>query len=127
MTGLDRLAAITAFALVLPLSAAAQDTATIDNGKLAAVPSAASSTEPSQVETPTPASATPAPMADPVPAAKEPAATTEQKPDSLAALDPADRVVAEKIRDLLAAKSDRIFASKKERAAVEAFYQNRNL
>src|SRR5262249_10871972 len=30
-------------------------------------------------------------------------------------------------RDLLAAKSDKIFASKKERSAVETFYQNRNL
>ena len=48
-------------------------------------------------------------------------------PDPLAALDPADRPIAEKMRDLLAAKIDRIFASKKERAAVEAFYQNRNL
>src|SRR5207237_900569 len=48
-------------------------------------------------------------------------------PDPLAALDPADRPIAEKMRDLLAAKSDKIFANKKERAAVEAFYQRRNL
>jgi murein L,D-transpeptidase YcbB/YkuD len=48
-------------------------------------------------------------------------------PDPLASLDPADRAIAEKVRDLLAAKNDRIFATKKERAAVEAFYQNRNL
>jgi murein L,D-transpeptidase YcbB/YkuD len=48
-------------------------------------------------------------------------------PDPLASLDPADRVIAEKVRDLLAAKNDRIFASKKERSAVEAFYQSRNL
>ncbi len=47
--------------------------------------------------------------------------------DPLASLDPADRVVAEKIRDLLAAKSDAIFASKSERMAVESFYQNRTL
>ena len=46
-------------------------------------------------------------------------------PDPLAALDPADRPIAEKVRDLLAAKVDKIFANKKERAAVEAFYQNR--
>ena len=53
---------------------------------------------------------------------------TEQTaaPDPMASLDPADRVVAEKIRDLLAAKSDKIFASKKERAAVETFYQARS-
>jgi L,D-transpeptidase YcbB len=48
-------------------------------------------------------------------------------PDPLAALDPADRVVAEKIRDLLAAKSDKLFANKRERAAVESFYQARHL
>ena len=48
-------------------------------------------------------------------------------PDTLASLDPADRVIAERIRDLLAAKPDRIFASKNEHAAVEAFYQKRNL
>ena len=48
-------------------------------------------------------------------------------PDPLASLDPADRAVAETIRDLLAAKPDRFFASKKEGAAAAAFYQNRNL
>ena len=56
-----------------------------------------------------------------------PTVATEQTapPDPMAALDPADRAVAEKIRDLLAAKSDKIFAGKKEQAAVEAFYQKR--
>ena len=48
-------------------------------------------------------------------------------PDPLASLDPADRAVAENIRDLLATRAEKLFASKKERAAVEAFYQNRNL
>ena len=47
--------------------------------------------------------------------------------DPLASLDPADRAVAQTIRDLLAAKSDRFFANKKEGAAAAAFYQNRNL
>jgi murein L,D-transpeptidase YcbB/YkuD len=58
-----------------------------------------------------------------------PAVATEQvaAPDPMASLDPADRAVAEKIRDLLATKADKIFASKKERAAVETFYQARNL
>jgi L,D-transpeptidase YcbB len=64
----------------------------------------------------TPASATPAPAA----------ATEIVAPDPFASLDPADRPIAEKIRDLLAAKTDKIFASKKEHAAVEAFYQKRN-
>ena len=61
--------------------------------------------------------------------ATNPAVVSEQAaaPDPLAALDPADRAVAEKIRDLLAAKSDTIFAGKRERAAVEAFYQGRHL
>src|SRR5215470_4735977 len=61
--------------------------------------------------------------------ATNPAAASEQAaaPDPLAALDPADRAVAEKIRDLLAAKTDTIFASKRERAAVDAFYQARQL
>jgi L,D-transpeptidase YcbB len=58
-----------------------------------------------------------------------PAAVTEETaaPDPLASLDPADRVVAEKIRDLLAATPDKIFASKNEKAAVQKFYQGRNL
>ncbi len=45
--------------------------------------------------------------------------------DPLASLDPADRPLAEKLRDLLP-KADRTFASRKERLAVEAFYQKRN-
>ena len=47
--------------------------------------------------------------------------------DPLAALDPADRAIAERIRDLLAAKPNRFFADEKAQAAVEAFYQQRNL
>ena len=58
-----------------------------------------------------------------------PAAATEQAApvDPLAKLDPADRAVAEKMRDLIDTKLDKLFASKKEREAVAAFYQNRNL
>jgi murein L,D-transpeptidase YcbB/YkuD len=48
-------------------------------------------------------------------------------PDPLASLDPTDRAIAERIRDLLAIKPNRIFADEKEYAAVEAFYQTRNL
>jgi murein L,D-transpeptidase YcbB/YkuD len=47
-------------------------------------------------------------------------------PDPMAALDPADRVVAEKIRDLFAGKGDKVFAAKKERSAAETFYQARS-
>jgi murein L,D-transpeptidase YcbB/YkuD len=59
----------------------------------------------------------------------DPATATDQAaaPDPLASLDPADRAVAEKIRDLLATKLDRFFSNKKEGAAALAFYQNRNL
>ena len=48
-------------------------------------------------------------------------------PDPFASLDPADRPIAEKLRDLLAGKVDKTFANKKERAAVDAFYQSRTL
>jgi L,D-transpeptidase YcbB len=63
------------------------------------------------------------------PAVTAPGVAAEQTaaPDPLAALDPADRPVAEKVRDLLATKADKIFSGKRERAAVEAFYQRRNL
>src|SRR5580693_7989603 len=48
----------------------------------------------------------------------EPATAAEQTaaPDPLASLDPADRAIAEKIRDLLATKLDRFFTSKKKSA-----------
>ena len=58
-----------------------------------------------------------------------PASTPEQDrtTDPLASLDPADRAVAERLRDLLAMKPNRIFTDEKVQAAVEAFYQKRNL
>src|SRR5262249_22788241 len=126
MSGLryDHILASTALALILtaPLGAFAQAPAGKDEaGKVAAAP--AGEAAPAAV----PSEATP--TAAPVPTNPEPAAAPP--PDPLASLDPADRPVAEKIRDLFAAKSDRtldkIFASKKERTAVEAFYQARNL
>jgi murein L,D-transpeptidase YcbB/YkuD len=46
-------------------------------------------------------------------------------PNPFAALDPADQPIAAKIRDLFAAKADKTFTNKKERAAVDSFYQNR--
>ena len=48
-------------------------------------------------------------------------------PDPLASLDSADRPIAERICDSSAMKPNRIFADEKEYAAVEAFYQKRNL
>jgi murein L,D-transpeptidase YcbB/YkuD len=136
----NRILASTALALILaaPLGAAAAPQRPA--GKLAAAPSTAAPTPSTEMPSTTavaPSTATPTdqPAAAPseapaAPVAAEPAAA----PDPMAALDPADRAVAEKIRDLFAAKSDRItdksvdkiFSSKKERTAVEAFYQARS-
>ena len=69
----------------------------------------------------TPAAVEPAPSAPAETAATPPAEAV----DPLASLDPADRPLAEKLRDLLP-KADRTFANRKERLAVEAFYQKRN-
>ena len=100
-------------------------------GDLTAVPTGASpagqSAETSSAPT-APASDSPAATIDATPVkSTDPVSAIEQNvvSDPLASLDPADRAVAEKIRDLLAAKSDAIFASKSERKAVESFYQNR--
>jgi L,D-transpeptidase YcbB len=113
----DRTLASTALALILAAqlgaSVAAQETGKLANAPTLATPAA-----------PLPADTTPA--AAPTDATRD-VVTPAAPADPMASLDPADRAVAEKIRDLLAAKTDKIFASKKERAAVEAFYQNRNL
>jgi murein L,D-transpeptidase YcbB/YkuD len=83
------------------------------------------STETSSART---ASASESPAASAALASTRPASATERVvPDPLASLDPADRAIAEKIRDLVAGKSGRAFASKKEREAIEAFYQKRSL
>jgi murein L,D-transpeptidase YcbB/YkuD len=56
----------------------------------------------------------------------ETAAAPAQTPvDPLASLDPADRAIAERLRDVLP-RSDRTFANRKERQAVEAFYETRH-
>ena len=94
-------------------------------GDLTAVPTGASpagqdSTQTSSAPT-APASESPAATIDATPAkSTDPVSEIEQNvvSDPLASLDPADRAVAEKIRDLLAVKSDAIFAGKNERKAV---------
>ena len=128
----DRLLAGTTLVLILaaPLAVLAQEG--IDGAKSAAAATGASpagappSTQSSAAAYPgdEPAAPSVAPPATPA----SPAAATEQSaaPDPLASLDPADRVVAEKIRDLLGTKAESIFASKSERTAVEAFYQGRS-
>jgi L,D-transpeptidase YcbB len=109
-----------------PATTAATTTATADVGS---TPDNLSSAVPAPAATPPAAAPTPAATpAAATPASAPPAAASETAaPDPFAALDPADRPIAEKIRDLLAAKTDKIFASKKEHAAVETFYQNRNM
>ncbi len=75
------------------------------------------------------ANAVPAILNTPAPAVTVVEQTTVEPapaPDPLAALDPADRAVAENIRALFAAKADKLFANSKERAAVEAFYTGRH-
>jgi murein L,D-transpeptidase YcbB/YkuD len=64
---------------------------------------------------PPPAAATAAPAAEP---AKEPAKAASNVP-------PADQPVADKLRDMLGAKSLRYFDRKAERSAVEKFYSAR--
>ncbi len=141
----NRILASTALALILaiPLGSMAKNENPPAAAPVAATPAvtpaatlAAMTAEPASTQaaraTATEASEPPAISsgASPEPAtATEQAASMEQAatPDPLASLDPADRAVAEKIRDLLATKPDSFFASKKERTAVEAFYQNRNL
>jgi murein L,D-transpeptidase YcbB/YkuD len=127
----DRLLAGTALALLLaaPFDLCAQE-AIKEGDKLAAVPTQASPARQGTTDQGTTDSSAPTDPSDAGPAtAPAPAASPEQvpPPDPLAALDPADRPVAEKIRDFLAAKPDKIFASRNERAAVETFYQKRNL
>ncbi len=130
MSGYDRILASTALALIL---AAPIGIASAQDKPAATVTAAAPAAAATETETPAstgaiPAAATPEqPAAAPAAAPEQPvAATPAPLPDPLASLDPADRPIAEKMRDLLA-KSDKLFAHKKERTAVEAFYQNRNL
>jgi murein L,D-transpeptidase YcbB/YkuD len=129
--------ASTALALIMaiPLVGRAKNDSQIATAPMAATPAEQAAPQAA------PATATPAsePAAISNGTASEPAAAAEQAPaeqtaaqptvapDPLASLDPADRAVAERIRDLLASKPDKFFAGKKERAAIEAFYQNRNL
>jgi len=88
---------VLALALASPLGAMAQE---VDQqAKVAAVP----------VETPATVST------------EAPSPATDEA--ALAALDPADRAIAEKIRDLLA--GDSIFSGSEERQKVEAFYRKR--
>jgi murein L,D-transpeptidase YcbB/YkuD len=109
--------AAVAFILAAPISALGQQT----------VPSQAGLTDHSKVGDAAAGEALTSPAAGAVPAAAPAIAPEEGRaPDPLASLDPADRAVAERIRDLLATKPNRIFADEKVHAAIEAFYDKRN-
>ena len=91
----------------------------------------------STIVAPAPAQPAEAPAAGSTATASPPAATEppaaeakeppKEPPKPVFAVDllPADRAIAEKLRDLLTAKNDRILDRRKERAAVEAFYAGR--
>ena len=106
------------FILAAPVSALGQQTEPSQAGLRA--PSKAGDASAGDALTSPPASATQA-------AAAAIAPEESRAPDRLTALDPADRAIAERIRDLLDTKPNRIFADEKAHAAVEAFYQKRNL
>jgi murein L,D-transpeptidase YcbB/YkuD len=105
--------AVVVLLLAAPLCALAQETAPTPAEVPAGSPSEAPAATAGVVPT---APNTPASVAQQVPL-----------PDPLASLDPADRAIAERLRDLLAMKPNRIFADEKEYVEVEAFYQKRNL
>src|SRR5215471_374044 len=109
----DRILASTALTLILaaPLGSMAKDANMLAASPMAATPVDLVST-PAAPATAAPA---PAPAAATSGAPADPAAATEQTaaPDPLASLDPADRAIAEKVRDILAAKADKLFTNKK--------------
>ena len=104
-------------------SPAEQTSTEASSPALAATIESVTTTEPAATTETAPTTAV---NSEPAAAVESTVAAEQAVVDPLASLDPADRPIAEKIRDLFAASSDRIFANKKERAAAEAFYQSRN-
>ena len=115
----NRILASTALALVLAaplgylakghltaMAATSAEPAATQFAPAVAIPAvAAPANEPAAISNSVPATATePAPSAQPAAATEQTAIEPAVAPDPLAALDPADRAVAEKIRDLLANK-----------------------
>jgi L,D-transpeptidase YcbB len=94
----------------------------------AAEPSAtAKAAEPKPAETAAaPATAAPAANDAPAATATAPAAEPAKEPVKVSTVAPADQPVAEKLRDMIGAKSLRYFDRKNERAAVEKFYAGRD-
>jgi murein L,D-transpeptidase YcbB/YkuD len=119
--------AAVALLLAAPACALAQETAPAEAGitdrsKASDVPVVSSDEARTSSATASAADVAPAALSAPASAPDETPA-----PDPLISLDPGDHAIAERIRDLLAAIPNRIFAGENERAAVEAFYQKRNL
>src|SRR5207248_2686424 len=106
-----------------PVAAApAESAVTVAAARVAAAPVAAAPVETAPVTPTAPSATMPTEQTSPQPPAAAPVTTVEPAaaPDPMASLDPADRPIAEKIRDIFAAQSDRVFTGKKERAAAEA-------
>jgi len=138
-SGFNHLLSGTALAVVLLAGGSLSAAPTTPDAVEAAVPMP----EPANVPPPTPADvrATPstgavapintdkkdaAPAAAATPAADGAPNSKEQaRPAIATTLAPADQAVAERLRDVLAGKADRILGGKKERATVEAFYVSR--
>src|SRR6478672_6318890 len=120
----EHILATTALALIL----AAPPAGMAKDAQLLSSPAAAPAKQTSTQGSPAAASPANVPAAVSPVAPADPATTVQQTaaPDPLASLDPADRVIAEKIRDLLSTKAESIFVSKTERTAVQSFYQGRS-
>jgi L,D-transpeptidase YcbB len=88
---------------------------------------AAKATEPKPAEiVTTPAANDAATAAPPAATATAPAAEPAKEPVKISTVAPADQPVADRLRDMLGAKSLRYFDRKNERAAVEKFYSARD-
>jgi L,D-transpeptidase YcbB len=128
--GYDRILSGTALSLVATLAFTLPATTAQANTETpAAIEGAVPMPDGSAIAPPTasdvaaPAAASPAETAPTDAASRTPAEAPA--PDPLASLDPADRPIAERMRDLLP-KADRLFANRKERQVVATFYDNRN-
>ena len=124
----DRIMVGTALALVLasPLAAMAQEATQAPKVAAGLVEASASPQAQSPAPNELPANArTPSPAENSRPGNVEGDSERGSNHDLFASLDPADRAIAEKIRELLAGNAGRIFSGSEERSKVEAFYQKR--
>ncbi|BAT57755.1 murein L,D-transpeptidase [Variibacter gotjawalensis] len=129
LRGLIASLAISTAIISLPTGAFAQAVASVDTGvpmpePADVPPPSLNDIGPAPAATPSPAPA--APAAAPAPVA--PAAAAPANPPSNVAANGAaiDQALADKIRDAVTTRSDRLFADKKDRTAAEDFYKTRN-